>query len=253
MKLKIILSTLSLLLTQVFASSVIQSGDLNQEIPSKSQNYTSVDCLGDQELTLHALAFNKFADPTCVVMRLATQSNWNHVAMVFADRNDPENEDKWWVFQATSDAGVHLNQWLTSDFKNNERTIQAAFRSFNYSSDFNQPDTKIWKDIINTYIGKPYTSGAEILVEIASVFKANRTEVTDSYFCSQLAAQALIDAGFLKKEARLAVNYTPADFSQAMDAKIPFVNGVGLSSEKIVYTTELSKIQQIGYNLGIFK
>lgn len=206
--------------------------DLNQE----NTALVSATFNPDKPLyTLHGIGLFSGTDPFSSLIRTATKSNYSHVGVILSKVGaDPNDESQWVCFESTGSAGeilykhklphVRVTPWeqVIANYSGG-----VAFRTFEFEKG-HEPSPQLVTDFVDRFNGKPYQRNPfELVLAVPAI---NSKPDLNSVFCSELAAELLLESGYLKDY--YANNYTPKHFS----SEYPKLNLIGakLSRETIV-------------------
>ena len=185
--------------------------------------------------TLRGIGLFSGTDPFSSLIRTATKSNYSHVGVILSKVGvDPNDESQWICFESTGSASeilhkhelphVRVTPWeqVIADYSGG-----IAFRTFEFEKD-HEPSPQAITDFVKRFNGKPYqTNPFELVLAVPAI---NSKPDLQSVFCSELAAEMLLEHGYLK--GYYANNYTPKHFS----SEYPKLNLIGakLSRETVV-------------------
>lgn len=183
--------------------------------------------------TVYGVALFAGRDPVSGLIRSLTRSRWSHVAVLLKDENDA-----LWCFEATGSMDdllrsselpcVKLTRW---NQVLEEYSGRVAVRLFQH-----HPLRDV-SEFVNVKVGVLYEQHLGSLVR--ALARANVEENSDSFFCSELVAATLQQAGCLTAASRLADNYLPRDF--APETEMLYLEQGVVLSQLVVYKKYGSK------------
>lgn len=153
-------------------------------------------------------------DPLSKLIRKLTRSRWSHVGLLLQDE-----QLALWCFEATGSAQdvllrgrlpcVQLNKWST---------VLAGYAGRVAVRWLVQHPLREVSAFVDARVGLPYEQHVHSLLK--ALDRRNECDGSDSFFCSELVAATLQNAGCLSSEGMRADNYLPRDFapeSQRLD------------------------------------
>jgi len=185
--------------------------------------------------TLRGIGLFSGTDVFSKAIRTATKSNYSHVGVILTPVDaDPNDESQWFCFESTGSANeilkkhkaphVRVTPWedVVANYGGG-----VAFRTFEFEKG-HEPSAVTITDFVNRFDGRPYQKN---LIKLALAVPAiNSRPTLKSVFCSELAAQLLIESGYLT--GYWSNNYVPRHFSS--EYKRLGLMGAKLSRETIV-------------------
>lgn len=220
-------------------STPLKQKSLNREAIDLNQENTALVSSAfnpDKPLyTLRGIGLFSGTDPFSSLIRTATKSNYSHVGVILSKVGaDPNDESQWLCFESTGSAGeilykhklphVRVTPWeqVIANYSGG-----IAFRTFEFEKG-HEPSPQLVTDFVDRFNGKPYQRNPiELLLAVPAI---NSKPDLNSVFCSELAAELLLEQGYLK--GYNANNYVPKHFSSEY-GKLNLV-GAKLSRETIV-------------------
>ncbi len=181
------------------------------------------------DLALWGIGLFAGTDIVSKFIRKATGSEWSHVGLILKDQ-----KDQLYCFESTGSASdilkkgmlpqVQIHKWedVVSAYSGGVAYRQITF--INKQEDESRKLTQMVKDLIGT----PYERDLSTLINC--IERKNTKESPSSLFCSEMAADIMMDLGYLSKE-RVSSNYMPKDFSSK--EYIP-LQGIKLETEIMV-------------------
>lgn len=163
------------------------------------------------DLWVHGVILFSGTDPFSILIRNLTNSKYSHVGLLLKNK-----DGVCYCFESTGSTEevlfegklpcVRLTEW--SSVKNSYAgSIQVRYV-------VGKNDISI-SAFIYRYLGVQYEKHLSTLIR--SLFRANKSQNGDSFFCSELVALALQEIGFLRSNGRNAENYLPKDFSASSE------------------------------------
>jgi len=184
---------------------------------------------------LRGIALFSGTDPFSEGIKLVTNSNYSHVGVVLSESDqDPDDRKFWHCFEAVGTAEevlkdhilphVRITPWgdVVRSYKNG-----MWLRTFEFKEGI-EPKPEWVTEFVARFNGKPYEKNFEAL--LGAINATNKKTDVDSVFCSELAAEMLIEAKLI--EAGISSNYTPHQFST--EYKLLLIGAI-LSPETIIH------------------
>lgn len=185
--------------------------------------------------TLRGIGLFSGTDVFSKAIRTATKSNYSHVGVILTRVDaDPNDESQWLCFESTGSASeilkkhkaphVRVTPWedVVANYSGG-----VAFRTFEFAKGY-EPSPRLVTDFVKRFDGRPYQKN---LIKLALAVPAmNSKPSLKSVFCSELAAELLLEHGYLK--GYFSNNYVPRHFSS--EYKRLNLKGATLSRETIV-------------------
>ncbi len=192
----------------------------------------SIDFACKTAYTGDIVLFSGEAQTSKIVMAL-TGSQWSHVGIVYI----PEGESEPYLFESIkSDDRTSTNiDYFTKRVKVGVRLVNlrhalttfkghaVAIRSMclplsfmqnpEYLERYRRTTTKIMKECVEMYHGKPYETSIYNFVFARFTCVTINEETRNAFFCSELVATCLMRLGFLE-DTRSSIQYLPDDFCE---------------------------------------